>query len=58
MEDIIMKYEHIYNEAMMAARLGDYSGRRDANKALDSIAKIKGLSVEKSEVSIKYDIEI
>ena len=58
LEDIIAKYEHLYNEAMIAQRLGDPNGRKDANKALDSIAKIKGLITEKQEVTLKYDIEI
>jgi len=58
LEEIIAKYYHIHNESMMAARLGDPNGRRDAAKALDAIAKIKGLVTEKAEVTIKYDVEI
>jgi hypothetical protein len=58
LEDLIVKYEHLYNEANIAMRAGDPTGRKDAKNILDSLQKLLGLGVEKSEVLIKYDVTL
>lgn len=59
LEDVIQKYEHIYQESLYSHRLRSnplHVG--NALKALENIAKLRGLSVDKAELTIKYDIDI
>jgi hypothetical protein len=59
LDDIIDKYEHIYNEACILARTTPHPGYlANANKSQENIAKLKGLQVDKTEISFKYIIDI
>lgn len=51
-EDALQKYDYLYNQAILS---GDI---KTAKLVEDSIIKLKGLITDKSEVTIKYDIDI
>lgn len=51
LDDIISKYEFLYNEATLASHMGDRQARKDCIKILDIISGLKGLKVEKIDIS-------
>jgi len=59
LDDLVIKTEHIYNKALSDDFLSPNPGYLNtASKQIELLAKLKGLAIEKSEVTIKYDVEI
>jgi hypothetical protein len=59
LEELVLKYEYLYNEAIQNHFLMPNPAYiTAASKQLEQISKLKGLQVEKQEISIKYDISI
>jgi len=59
LEELIQRSNFLYKEACIQQRLtGSPLFMSIASKQIDQLAKLKGLALEKSEMTIKYDIEI
>lgn len=56
---ILERYEYLYNECVISHRFSPSGGHLNtAASILEKIAKLQGLTIDKSEMTIKYDIDI